>query len=302
MKDSQNNIYIEKYLSYLRSHKYSKKTVNGIQQFLEHLMIFFSKKLGKNFLIQNIRLRDLEGYIRYFKEEKKLSPFTLAGRVGNLRKYFSYLTKEGIVFLDPTEELKSPKLPKKLPDVPTVEEINQFIQAIDVTTLHGMRDRTMVEILYGCGLRIAELMGMSIFSVDFQSKTIRITGKGNKERIVPVGKKTIDFIKKYLRDIRPKLLKNSEYQEMWISVRARPFFQSSFGTIINDYWKKSKLTRNITCHSLRRAFATHMLQNGAHPIHIQHMLGHESIATLSSYIRLTITDIKKMHKKSKPGQ
>ena len=294
----KNAMYVEKYLSYLANKKYGSRTLERYRMILEDFTNW-SSEIGE---ICEVRREDIEKYILHLKSERNVGARTVAGRIGLIKRYFLFLEKEYVIFCNPSEEIEIPKVEKKLPDVPTASEINQFIQAIDMTLPHGMRDRTMIELLYGSGLRLNELLSMNIFSIDFDNRIIRIMGKGKKERIIPTGENSIKYVKKYIRDIRPKLLKDKESNALWISRRGTPLTDITFKQKVREYRIKSGVEHPITCHSLRRAFATHMLQNGAHPVHLQHMLGHSSLSTLSSYIRLNISEIKAMHNKTKLGR
>lgn len=289
---------MEKYLSYMTNKKYARRTLERYRMILEN----FTNWCSETEELCDIKKEDIEKYILHLKNDRNVGSVTLAGRTGLIKRYFLFLEKEYVIFSNPAEEIEIPKVKKKLPNVPTIKEINLFIKTIDMTVLHGMRDRTMIEVLYDCGFRLNELLSMNILSVDFDNRIIRLIGKGKKERIVPIGENTIKYVKKYIRDIRPKLLKDKESQALWISRRGTSLTDTTFKQKVREYRIKSGAERHITCHSLRRAFATHMLQSGAHPVHLQHMLGHSSLSTLSSYIRLNISEIKAMHGKTKLGR
>ncbi|MCP4124617.1 MAG: tyrosine-type recombinase/integrase, partial [Bacteroidetes bacterium] len=186
--------------------------------------------------------------------------------------------------------------------VPTEEELEQLLAVPDVSGPVGLRDRAILEVAYGCGLRRSELAGLSILDPDIKNGSLRVSGKGNKERIVPLGRQAVKWLKMYLHQARPKLLKGDpDDKGLWISTRGRKMDGAAIRQQLKRYADKSGIETPTDLHSLRRACATHMLRNGAHPVDIGMLLGHSNLKTLSQYLSVTISDLRKMHKNTKLG-
>jgi integrase/recombinase XerD len=187
--------------------------------------------------------------------------------------------------------------------VPTEAELARLLAQPDITQPVGIRDRALLEVAYGCGLRRGELVRLTIFDPDFQRGTLRVLGKGRKERIVPLGRQALHWLKRYLQHARPKLLGGRLNEEaLWISGKHRPLGGMGMRQQLWEYSKRAQIKTLMCLHSLRRACATHMLRHGAHPVQIQMLLGHASLKHLSQYLEVTITDLRKTHRQSKPGK
>lgn len=291
--------YIKEWLSTYKSLKYSAKTIESYRQGIQALTRFLAQKDIRR--VQEVTTKHLESF-RLHLVEKNLSEATLYLYLRSVRYFFRYLEESQYIFINPAATLSLPKACRKLGSVPSEKEVKQLLAAPNPATPAGLRDRAMLETLYTCGLRRAELQSLTIFDLDVKQGTLRIIGKGNRERMVPLGKHARFYLKKYMETVRPKLSKRPDENGLWLGRSGGRLSAIRIAEVIKIYWQQAGCKTPITAHSLRRACATHMLRGGAHPVQIQMLLGHVSLATLSQYLQVTITDMKKMHRKSRVGQ
>jgi integrase/recombinase XerD len=217
---------------------------------------------------------------------------------------FRWLAERGDLFEDPAEHMKIPKAPVKLGTVLTVNEMRRLLRVPDMATVQGFRDRTIMEVLYATGVRKGELIGMKVFDLDLERETVRVVGKNNKERIVPLGKQAAQCLRVYLRDVRPKFQPrlSRQAEELWLSRYQRPMVDVSVNNIIRKHAQTAGLKKKVDAHTFRRTCATHLLQGGAHPVAVAQLLGHADLTSLSHYLRTTVSDLKRAHAQTKPGR
>ena len=221
-----------------------------------------------------------------------LSPRSQARIISGLRSFFNYLIFEGYREDNPTDLLESPKIGRKLPDTLSVAEIDQLVAAIDRSKPEGERNRAMLETLYGCGLRVSELINLRLSDLFFEEGFIRITGKGNKQRFVPVSQATRTAIDLYRKDVRPQQKIEKGFEDMlFLNRRGKPLTRAMVFTITRQLAEKIGLKKTISPHTFRHSFATHLLENGADLRAIQQMLGHESITTTEVYMHVDRTHL-----------
>ena len=211
-----------------------------------------------------------------------------------------------MLFDNPSAALKTPKYERKLLPVPSEADLRRLLAQPSVATPVGIRDRAIIEVGYCCALRREELARLRLRNPDFLQRSLRVLGKGSRERMLPLGEEAFTWLRRYVDDARPALLgRNADaaaLDALWLSSSGKPFGGQGLSAMLRKYGRKAKLSVNITPHSLRRACATHMLRNGAHPVQIQMLLGHATMRHLAQYLRLTIREIREMHRKSRPGQ
>ena len=213
--------------------------------------------------------------------------------ISGLRSFFNYLIFEDYRSSNPLELIESPKIGRKLPDTLSEKEIDALIQAIEFSTPHGGRNKAMLEILYSCGLRVSELTGLKISDLFFDEGFIKVTGKGNKQRFVPIVHSTQKIITIYKNEIRPHIPVQTEYGDtLFLNRRGKQLTRAMVFTIIKDLAIKISLNKSISPHTFRHSFATHLLENGADLRAIQLMLGHESITTTEIYMHLDKSHLK----------
>ena len=287
---------ITDYLKSLKARNYSPRSLENYEFSLQRLVKFLSIER-----IQDVTIDHLDAY-RLHLVESNLAPFTINRYLRTVRSFFNYLELTHAIFVNPATRLPIPRPPRLLKPVPSPKAVKTLLAQPDITTAVGIRDRTLLEVLYSCALRRREAMDLTIFDPDLQQGALRIKGKGDKERVTPLGKQAIFWLKKYLQSARPKLISDPDEQMLWISkLTGKTLRYDSIDRLFKRYSRKAGI-ENFSPHSIRRACATHMLQSGAHPIEIQLLVGHQTMAHLSSYLKVSIIDLKKMHKQSKPGK
>lgn len=223
---------------------------------------------------------------------KQVSPRTQSRIISGLKGFFNFLIFEDEIVVSPLELIETPKIGKKLPETLSIDEINLIINGVDVSTSHGARNKVIIETLYSCGLRVSELISLKMSDLFFEEGFIKVTGKGNKERFVPIGLSTMHLIKNYIIEIRSKLKTTKESQDiLFLNRRGKQLTRAMIFTIIKNSATKVNLNKNISPHTFRHSFATHLLENGADLRAIQQMLGHENIITTEIYTHLDKTHL-----------
>ena len=277
--------YLKNYQSYLKIERgLSKNTIDNYSFDIERLCSFLSQN-GIQASPINIQEETLHQFI--YSVSKEVNPRSQARIISGLKSFFSYLIFEDYRNDNPLELIESPKTGRKLPDTLTVEEIDALIAAIDLSSNEGERNRALLETLYGCGLRVSELVSLKISDLFFEEGFLKITGKGNKQRFVPVGEQTQKFIEIYKNDVRIHLTIQKGFEDvLFLNRRGRQLTRAMIFTIIKDLAVKINLNKKISPHTFRHSFATHLLENGADLRSIQLMLGHESITTTEIYVHL----------------
>lgn len=239
-----------------------------------------------------ITLKDLQEFIAYVNE-LLLNERSQARIISGVKAYYRYLLLEDIITTDPTELLEGPKLSRKLPDVLSYEDIQLIIDTIDLSKPEGMRNKAIIETLYGCGLRVSELTSLKISNLYFDVDFIKVTGKGNKERLVPIGKEAIKYIKIYMDEVRGHQVIYSDYEDfLFLNRRGKPLTRVMIFTIIKQLVEKAGLNKKVSPHTFRHSFATHLVEGGADLRAVQEMLGHVSITTTEIYTHLDSSYLK----------
>jgi integrase/recombinase XerD len=294
------DISIQEFLNYLKSHKYSVQTILSYRLTLNRFHSFLTAHDIHR--VQDVTLRDLENFSLLLTDDG-LASKSLNTYLINLRLFYRYLEHTLQVFVNPAENLVIPKPGFKLQHVPSEEDMKKLLLEPDVTTPAGIRDRALLEILYSTGVRLEELVGINLFDVNMKQKIIKVLGKGNKERMVPMGKQATYWLNKYIKEVRKPFVRTrvDEHALFVGSQQGKRISPQTVSVLVREYSKQAEITP-LTTHAVRRACATHLLRGGAHPAQIQKLLGHATMKALRSYLKLTIEDIKKMHKKGKPGK
>lgn len=277
--------YLKEYQNYLRLERgLSDNTIANYSFDIEKLVTFLAKNT-----IQESPITISEGTIQQFIYEiaSQVNSRSQARIISGLKSFFSFLVFEDYRNDFPLELIEVPKVGRKLPDTLATSEIDLLIAAIDLSTPEGERNRVMLETLYSCGLRVSELVGLKVSDLFFEEGCIKVTGKGNKERFVPIGSHTIKYISLYLNTIRNHLKIQKGFEDtLFLNRRGKQLTRAMVFTIIKDLASKIGLQKVISPHTFRHSFATHLLENGADLRSIQLMLGHESITTTEIYMHL----------------
>jgi len=234
------------------------------------------------------------------RQKKNIGSSTQARILTCLHSFYQYLLANQLIEEDPTEHLSHPKLEKKLPVFLNIQEVEKLLEAPNSSSLFGQRDRAMLELLYSCGLRVSELINLSCHNINLKEEFIRIHGKGNKERVLPMGEMAIDYLMKYETNARPVLLKNGQSDSYFLSNRGRAMSRQNFFYIIKAYANQVGIDKPLSPHSLRHAFATHLVQKGADLRSVQLMLGHSDISSTQLYTHIQNTQLKAQHAKHHP--
>ncbi|EFK56589.1 site-specific tyrosine recombinase XerD [Sphingobacterium spiritivorum] len=216
-----------------------------------------------------------------------ISPYTQSRLISGLKAFFGYLQLEGLITKNPAELIQSPRLSRKIPVVLNIEEIDQLIGALDLSTTDGMRNKAILEILYGCGLRVSELVNLRISNLFLHIDFIKVEGKGNKERLIPIGQHAIKYLNIYLNEIRVQQPVKAGFEDyVFLNKRGTSLSRVMIFLIIKDLAAKTGLQKEISPHTFRHSFASHLVEGGADLRAVQDMLGHESITTTEIYTHI----------------
>lgn len=252
---------------------------------VDMLMQFFkTRSLNKE--VSDVSGSDLKDFLVWINELGMLPP-TQARVLSGLKAFFKYLLLDNQIRIDPSALIESPKTSRKLPDTLSILEINKLIEAIDLSKAEGMRNKAMLEILYGCGLRVSELTSLKISNLFLDIDFIKILGKGDKERLVPIGSEAIKFLRIFIEEVRVHItVKPGKEDFVFLNMRGNPISRVMVFLIIKDLAKKAGINKSISPHTFRHSFATHLIEGGADLRAVQEMLGHESITTTEIYTHL----------------
>jgi len=267
-----------------------KEDLNSYVDFMVHNRIDALSKIAKNDII-NFMLS---------QKDKGISANSISRRLAAIRMFHRFLARERILKSDPTSLIESPKLWKKIPDTLSLNEVDVLIAQPDIRSKQGIRDKAILETLYATGMRVSEAADLKAQNVNLDVGFLRCIGKGNKERVIPLGKKAILGLKRYLEVSRPHLLKNRESDFLFISRFGKRISRQSLWKIIKKYAKQAKIKKTIKPHTLRHSFATHLLERGADLRSVQEMLGHSNISTTQIYTHINKDRLKMIHKMFHP--
>ena len=270
---------------------------NTLAAYRSDLKIFNKWLAGKSFI--SINSKNIQDYFSD-RQKNNIGSSTQARILTCLHSFYQYLLANQLIKKDPTEQLSQPKLEKKLPVFLNIQEVEKLLEAPSSSSLFGQRDRAMLELLYSCGLRVSELINLSYHNINLKEEFIRIHGKGNKERVLPMGEMAIDYLMQYETNVRPVLLKNGQSDSYFLSNRGRAMSRQNFFYIIKAYANQVGIDKPLSPHSLRHAFATHLVQKGADLRSVQLMLGHSDISSTQLYTHIQNAQLKAQHAKHHP--
>lgn len=236
----------------------------------------------------------------YSQKDQGRSAATIRRRISAVRTWYRFLLAEGLVTADPSEKLESPRGWRSLPDVLTVSEVERLIDSITLDDEMAFRDRALLELAYGAGLRVSEWCSIGVKDVLLDDLVVRVFGKGGKERIVPIGRKAAGAVAIYLRELRPRLEKGKGEGRLFLNSRGAPLRRMTAWTILRRYVERSDLTKPVTPHTLRHSFATHLLEGGADLRAVQEMLGHSDISTTQLYTHIDREHLRQVHRQFHP--
>ena len=277
--------YIKNYQSYLRIERgLSKNTIDNYTFDIERLCLFLDEN---SISVSPLNINEETIQLFIYNVAKEVNARSQARIISGLKSFFNYLLFEDYRTDHPLELIETPRIGRKLPDTLSIIDIDRLIAAIDLSSNEGERNRAILETLYGCGLRVSELVSLKISDLFFDEGFIKITGKGNKQRFVPIGSFTQNYIEIYKNEIRTHAnIQKGHEDTLFLNRRGRQLTRAMIFTIIKDLAVKIDLNKVISPHTFRHSFATHLLENGADLRSIQLMLGHESITTTEIYVHL----------------
>ena len=272
----------------------SKNTLSAYR----HDLSFFSKWYKGTSLLNVTRI-DLLDYLASRLKDGYSSRST-ARSLSSLRAFYGHLTIRYNLKENPTARVDSPKLGHSLPKTLSEEQVESLIKAPDIEQDIGLRDRAMLEIIYACGLRVSELIQLDILNLNLRQGVIRVIGKGEKERLVPMGEEALHWIERYINDARPNLLKDNKVSQLFLSKRGRLMTRQAFWYRIKEYATKASIKADLSPHTLRHAFATHLINHGADLRTVQLLLGHSSLSTTQIYTEVARHRMKELHNEHHP--
>jgi integrase/recombinase XerD len=289
--------WLNEFLDYARVERgLARNTILAYRSDIAHFLAFLQKR---SFAVP-AGLRD--GMIAYLLELQRmgLSAATVARRTAALKSFFGFLTRLDYLPDDPAAELSSPKLIQRLPRVLTPQEVERILTAPRPNTPAGLRDRAMLELAYASGLRVSELVGLDVDSVNLEAGYVRVFGKGARERVVPVGRAARQSLRDYLRRGRPILCGRCRGKALFLNRRGERMTRQGFWKLLKRYAQAAGINKNLSPHTLRHSFATHMLENGADLRVVQELLGHADISTTQIYTHLTGRRLREVYELAHP--
>ena len=259
------------------------------------------KRVNRDHL-QDYQLRIMEHTSE--RTKGKYSVGTICTKTRSMKRFFKYLEDSGVILIDPAEHIKEPKAEKRLPrSILSEEEIKKILAQPRLGTINGLRARALLEVLYSTGIRLEELMNLTIFDCDLQGGLIRVKGKFSKDRVVPLGKHAVKFLKEYITQVRPQQTKkNKAVKNLFVSRFSDPLSKQVIELMVRDYAKKAGIKKKVTPHTFRHTFATDLIRNGADITAVRDMLGHSYLSATNIYIQVAGTEVKKTHSMSHPRE
>ena len=276
----------------------ARNTLESYRRDMSQLAAWLGESQGKTLL--EAQSADLQRHLAWQIDTRHAKPRTTSRLVSSVKRFYQFALREGLRGDDPAAELDSPKLPRSLPKTLSEEEVEAILGAPDVETAQGVRDRAMLETLYASGLRVSELVGLKGVQVSLDMNVIRILGKGSKERLTPLGEEAADWIARYQREARPRLLGARKSDALFVTARGGPMTRQSFWALVKRYAAAAGIHRAISPHTLRHAFATHLINHGADLRVVQLLLGHADISTTQIYTHVARERLKALHRKHHP--
>ena len=275
---------IKEFKYYLRVER--SLTNNTVDAYIRDVNKLSKYSINNNLSIKLIIRENIQDFISFLNDEK-ISARTQARVISSIKSFFKFLIMEDYIINDPCQLIQNPKIGLKLPDVLSIAEIDLIVSNIDNSSKHGQRNTTIIETLYSCGLRVSELINLKISNIKFLEKYIKITGKGNKERLTPISQKCLKLLSIYINEIRiHQIIKNGNDDIVFLNNRGSQLSREMIFTIVKKLTEKSGIKKNVSPHTFRHSFATHLIEGGADLRAVQEMLGHENITTTEIYTHL----------------
>jgi len=297
MKNILHNDYLDSFLDNIWAEQgLSKNTLisyeNDIRKFLVHME-------NKKIKLSEVTHSDINSFLS-LRFSNGISSRSNMRLISSLKKFFLYLLSHNIIKKNPAESLESPRKIKSLPHTIDVESVDKLLNAPNIKSKLGARDKAMLEVLYACGLRVSELVTLKLSQVIMESNFVRVMGKGSKERIIPINDYALSFLKIYIDDYRPQFIRDKKIDSLFLSNRGKEMTRHSFWHILKKYAIQVGIRNHLSPHTLRHAFATHMINNGADLRVVQLLLGHSDLSTTQLYTHIAKNELKELHCKNHP--
>lgn len=289
---------IERFLNYLEHEKgLSANTLASSGIDLKDYREFLSEYSSET--IETANSATIVAYLMFLRRQGRATS-TVARRLAAIKGFYQFLLREGCIVKDPSENLSAPSLERRLPKVMSLAEIERLLAQPDPSTPLGLRDKAMLEVLYATGLRVTELVDLNMNDVDLLEGFVRCMGKGSKERVVPMGEIAVLSLKAYLEQGRSELVTDLEEQALFVNQEGARMSRQSVWKLVKKYARQAEIRKEVTPHTIRHSFATHLLEHGADIRAVQEMLGHADISTTQIYIHVTKDRLKEVYAKSHP--
>lgn len=288
---------VQKFVNFLeRDKRLSLNTLQSYRRDIEQYFIYLQEINLQN--ITNTNKTTVIAYLLYLQKKGRATS-TISRNLASIRSFYQYISKNKIIDHDPTSELESPKVEKKLPQILSTEEVELLLEQPQCVDLKGFRDKAMLELLYATGIRVSELIQLNTSDINMDIAFIRCN-KGTRERMIPIGSMAIAALREYLGKSRPLLIQKSDEKALFVNINGGRLTRQGFWKIIKQYKNMAKIAKDITPHTLRHSFAAHLLENGADLRSIQEMLGHSDISSTQIYAQIAKNKIKEVYKKTHP--
>ncbi|WP_341877517.1 site-specific tyrosine recombinase XerD [Defluviitalea saccharophila] len=290
---------VEKYAGYLRDVKgASENTILSYQRDLRHFVSFLQDSGVKK--IQNVNRTNITAYLLNLQKSGR-STSTISRNIASIRSFFQFLQKTNLIQEDLTQDLESPKIEKKLPEILSIQEVDLLLRQPNEKDLKGIRDKAMLEVLYATGIRVSELICLEESDVNLTLEYIKCADSNHtKERIIPLGASAVKALRLYLEKVRFAMIRDPKESALFVNCNGKPMTRQGFWKIIKVYSKKANINKEITPHMLRHSFAAHLVANGADLQSVQEMLGHSDISTTQIYAQLNRNKLKEVYLKAHP--
>ncbi len=288
---------VQKFVTFLeRDKRLSLNTLQSYKRDIEQYINYLNE-----INLQNISSTNKTTIIAYLLslQKKGRATSTISRNLASIRSFYQYIAKIKMIDNDPTSDLESPKVEKKLPQILSTKEVELLLDQPKCTDLKGYRDKAMLELLYATGIRVSELINLDITDINMDMSFIRCN-KGNRERMIPIGSIAISALQEYLSKARELLVQRNDEKALFVNINGKRLTRQGFWKIIKQYKNQAKISKDITPHTLRHSFAAHLLENGADLRSIQEMLGHSDISSTQIYAQIAKNKIKEIYKKTHP--
>ena len=289
--------HVRTFLNAVRVEKgLADNTIKAYRRDMEKFAAFAQQRKLSTAHVQRSDIVDFLGTLY----RKGLDSRSVARHLVTVRNFFRFALIEGYIDRDPSAMIESPKFRRSLPEFLSVEEVDRLLCQPDTTSVIGLRDRAMIELMYSCGLRVSELCGLRVSDLQLEEGCLRCIGKGNKERLVPVGRQALEAVERYLRESRPKLLGDRSSTHLFLGQTGNAIDRVAYWQRLRDYGRKAGLQKSLRPHMLRHSFATHLLDRGADLRSVQIMLGHSDISTTQIYTHVVEQRLKQVYRAHHP--